>query len=184
MNIWCIQLFQIFQVCCLDISFPDYLRDQSIHQKDSWQYSLAKLMKSWLILCWRRTIFNHCSRRSYWPFWMVLQIVFRMAFSHLPGGLGHFADSNSIPQSLTTTFHLVLTVAIQLTYLPLLVGRLFQRCHLSRIDGVLKCSDYMINFTCSPKFHRVVCIYNFRCLRRLQELICLSVSCEDFVLHG
>ena len=28
-----------------------------------------------------------------------------------------------------------------LTYLPLLVERLFQRCHLSRIDEVLKCGD-------------------------------------------
>ena len=27
---------------------------------------------------------------------MVLKIVFHMALSHLPGGLGHFADSNSI----------------------------------------------------------------------------------------
>ena len=36
---------------------------------------------------------------------MVLQIVFRVAFSHLPGGLGHFADCNSIPVNRTTTFH-------------------------------------------------------------------------------
>ena len=68
-----------------------------------------------------------------------------MAFSHLPGGIGHFADSNSIPWSQTTTIHPVLTVAILLTYLPLLVGRLSQRCHLSRIDEVLKRGDSMIN---------------------------------------
>ena len=66
-----------------------------------------------------------------------------MAFSHLPGGLGHFADSNSIPYSLTTTFHPVLIVATLLKYLPLLVERLFQQCHLSRIDEVLKCGDSM-----------------------------------------
>ena len=36
-------------------------------------------------------------------------------------------------------------VAILLTYLPLLVERLFQRCHLSRIDEVLKCGDSMKN---------------------------------------
>ena len=29
--------------------------------------------------------------------WMVLRIVIRMAFSHLPRGLGHFEDSNCIP---------------------------------------------------------------------------------------
>ena len=59
---------------------------------------------------------------------VVLQIVFHTAYSRLPGSLGHFADSNSIPKSLTITFHPVLTVAILLTYLPLLVGRLLQRC--------------------------------------------------------
>ena len=75
---------------------------------------------------------------------MVLQIVFRMAFPNLPRDLGHFAESNSISQSLTTTFHQVLTVAILLTYLPLLVERLFQLWHLSRIDEVLKCGDFMI----------------------------------------
>ena len=46
---------------------------------------------------------------------------------------------------MTTTIHPVLTVAILLTYLPLLVGRLSQRCHLSRIDEVLKRGDFMIN---------------------------------------
>ena len=76
---------------------------------------------------------------------MVLQIVFRMAFSRRPGGLGHFADSNRIPWSQTTTFHPVLTVAILLKCLLLLVERLFQRCHLSRIDEVLKCGDSMTN---------------------------------------
>ena len=74
---------------------------------------------------------------------MVHQIVFHTVFSRLPGGLGQFADGNSMPQNLTTTVHPVLTVAILLTYLPLLVGRLFQRCHLSRIDEVLKCGDSM-----------------------------------------
>ena len=72
------------------------------------------------------------------------QPLLHKVLSHLPGGLGHFADSNSIPWRLTTTFHPVLTVAMLLTYLPLLAGRLFQRCHLSRIDEVLKCGDSMI----------------------------------------
>ena len=75
---------------------------------------------------------------------MVLQIVFRVAFSQLPGGLGHFADCICIPLNRTTTLHLVLTVTILLTYFPSLVGRLFQRCHSSRIDEVLTCGDSMI----------------------------------------
>ena len=49
--------------------------------------------------------------------WMVLQIFFHMEFSRLPRGLGHFADSNSIPSSQTTTFHPILIVAILLKYL-------------------------------------------------------------------
>ena len=84
-----------------------------------------------------------------------------MAFSHLPGGLGHFADSNSIPQNQTATFHLVLIVALLLMHLLLLVERLFQRCHLSRIDEVLKRGDSMI------KLHMLYQIP--------------SVSCKDFV---
>ena len=64
--------------------------------------------------------------------------------SHHPGGVGHFAHGNSILYS-RTTFHPVLTEAILLAYLPLLVERLFQRCHLSRIDEVLKVCDSMMN---------------------------------------
>ena len=47
---------------------------------------------------------------------MVLQIVFHTEFSHLPGSLGHFADSNSIPWNQTTIFHPILIEAILLTY--------------------------------------------------------------------
>ena len=102
-------------------------------------------MNSRLIFRWRQMIlFNHCSKKYHFALWMVLQIVFRTAFSRFPRGLEHFADRNSIPKSLTTIFHPVLTVAILLTYLPLLVERLLQRCHLSRIDEVLKCVDSMI----------------------------------------
>ena len=95
---------------------------------------------------------------------------------HIEGGLGCFADSNSIPQNRTTTFHPVLTAAILRKYLLLLVERLFQRCHLSLIDEVLKCGDsHDKKFTCFPKFNRVVCIYNFRSVRRLQEF------CQTFL---
>ena len=75
---------------------------------------------------------------------MVLQNVFHAVFSYLPGGLGHCADSNSIPLNLTITLHPVLTVTILLMYLPSLVGRLFQQCCLSRIDEELKYGDSMI----------------------------------------
>ena len=61
--------------------------------------------------------------------WMVLQIVFHMASSRRPRGLGRFADSNSIPWSQTTTSHLVLAAATLLKSLLVLVGQLFQLCH-------------------------------------------------------
>ena len=74
---------------------------------------------------------------------MVLQIVFHREVSNLPGGLGYFANSKSIPQSQTTTFHPILIVAILLKYLLLLVERLFQQCHSFRINEVLKFDDSM-----------------------------------------
>ena len=76
--------------------------------------------------------------------WMVLQIVLRTACSRLPGGLWHSADNNSILWNLTTTFHPVLIVEIPLKSLLLLVEWLFQRCHSSWIDEVLKCGDSLI----------------------------------------
>ena len=76
---------------------------------------------------------------------MVLQIVFHTEFHHLPGGLGHFAENSYIPWNRPAIFHPILIVAILLTYLPLLVERLFQRCHLSRIDEVLKFGDSMLD---------------------------------------
>ena len=48
-NIWRIQLFQIFQVCYQNISFPNSSHDQLIAKKDSCLYFLAKLMNSCLI---------------------------------------------------------------------------------------------------------------------------------------
>ena len=46
-----------------------------------------------------------------------------------------------------------------LTYLPLLVGRLFQRCHSSRPSEVLRCGDSMI------KLHRISQIPS-NCMKR------------------
>ena len=43
-------------------------------------------------------------QKEYWTFCLVLRILFQMGFSRLPGGLGHFADSNSIPWNPPTIF--------------------------------------------------------------------------------
>ena len=112
---------------------------------------------------------------------MVLQIVFRKEFSSLPGGLGHFADSNSIPQNLTTTFYPVLIVAILLKGLLSLVEPLFQRCHLSVTDEVLKGGDSMINLHMLSQIpSSCLCIQLSVCVMVPR----IFVSCEDFVLHG
>ena len=79
---------------------------------------------------------------------MIFSVAPKKIIGHLNGsshrlsyGLGHVADSNSIPRSQTTTFHPVLIAAILLKYLLSLFERLFQQRHLSRIDEVLKCGD-------------------------------------------
>ena len=74
---------------------------------------------------------------------MVRRIVFHQVFSHLPGSLQHFTNSRSIPLNQPTTFRPSQITTVQQTYLLLLIGRLFQRCHLSRIDEVLTCGDSM-----------------------------------------
>ena len=48
---------------------------------------------------------------------MVLRIAFHKEFSHLPGSLGHLADSNSIPQNHLTIFHSSPIATIQQTFL-------------------------------------------------------------------
>ena len=75
----------------------------------------------------------------------VFQSVFHTEFSRLPGGLRHFADSNSIPLNQPTICHPILILATLLKYLLSLVVRLFQQCHLSRVDEVLKFHDSMID---------------------------------------
>ena len=76
--------------------------------------------------------------------WMVLQIAFREEFSHLPGGLGHCADSNSIPKKHPTIFHPSLIATRHRTFLLTLFVRLFPQCLLPRIDEVSKYSDSKI----------------------------------------
>ena len=49
-------------------------------------------------------------QKEFLALWMVLRIFFHVEFCRLPGGLGHFADSNSIPQNQPTIFHRILIV--------------------------------------------------------------------------
>ena len=82
--------------------------------------------------------------------WMVLQTDFHLAFFHQPTSLGRFANSNSIPWSVTTTLYLVLKLAKLLTCLPFIVERLFHRCHFGL--GSMKCWNAVIpwfEITCS-----------------------------------
>ena len=68
---------------------------------------------------------------------MVRRTVFRVEFSHLPGGLGHFADSNSIPWNQPTIFHPDLIATILQTYLLSLCVLLSQQSHfVSDLCGV------------------------------------------------
>ena len=91
---------------------------------------------------------------------MVLQIVPHTVFSHLPRGLGHFADSNSIAQNQRTIFHPSQIATILQMFLPSLFVQLFQQCRSSRIDEVLKFGDSMINL------HRICKIpMNCQCRR-------------------
>ena len=76
---------------------------------------------------------------------MVVQTVIHKESSHLPGSLGHFADSNSIPQNLTTTYHPIVIAMIPMKYRLSLFVRLCQQCHVSRIDEVLKFDDSMVD---------------------------------------
>ena len=117
---------------------------------------------------------------------MVLQNVFHTAFSLLPGGLGHCADSNSIPLNLTITLHPVLTVTILLMRLPSFIGRLFQQCDLSRIDEELKCGDSMIKTSHALPNSIKLSVYTTfgACDGAKNFSKFFSVSCEDFVLHG
>ena len=84
---------------------------------------------------------------------------------------GRFADSNSIPQNHPTTFHPIPIAAILLKYLLSHVVQLFQQCHLSRIDEVLKFDDAMIDLykICQTP---VNCQYQWLLFffRRLEEL--------------
>ena len=119
--------------------------------------------------------------------WMIFQIVFHAVFSHLLGGLGCFADSNSIPKNRTTTFHPVLIVAILLKCLLFIL-----RTALSAMPvvsdrwEVLKCGWFhdKTSHTVPNSIELSVCT-TFDlcdCSKTFDQLF--SVSREDFVLHG
>ena len=76
---------------------------------------------------------------------MVPRVALHKEFVHLPRNLGHFADSNSIPQNQTTTSHPSLIVITQQMFLLLLFLLLFPQCRLSRIDEVSKYDGSMVN---------------------------------------
>ena len=89
-------------------------------------------------------------------------------FSRLPGGLGHFADSNSIPQNQPTIFHSILIVTVLLKLLLLLFVPRFQQYHLSRIDEVSR-------FDVSTIFlHRIFQI-PFNCQVKKKKLLASTV---------
>ena len=75
---------------------------------------------------------------------MVLQITVLHVIYHLPGGLGHFAENKCIPQNQPIIFYPSLIATVPQTSHLLFCVPLFQVCHSSRIDRVLKFSDSKI----------------------------------------
>ena len=95
-HIWCIQRFQIFQVCSQEISFPNSPRDH--HRQESYQEILSCQIDEFSTdLSVKTDDIQPLLQKELLALWVVLQIVFHTEFSRLPGGLGRFADSNNIP---------------------------------------------------------------------------------------
>ena len=66
------------------------------------------------------------------------------SFSHLPGGLELFADSNSIPENQPTIFHPGLIATVQQSSLLLFCEPPSQQYHLSRNGEALRYNDSRI----------------------------------------
>ena len=134
--------FQFLNVCDQNLSFPSSLRN---HYVSGGTYHVKLSYRIGGSLDWSFAEigdFQPLRQKGLtWPSKMVVQIAVRKVVSHLPGGLGHFADSNSIPQNQPTIFHEILIAAILLKILLSFVARLFQQCHSSRIDDFLKCDS-------------------------------------------
>ena len=150
-NSLCIQLFQIFEISCQNISFPNS-PPRIAHSLERYQAILSQQIYALLIhLLLKSDEIQPLLRKELLALGMVLQTVFHKEFSHRPGGLGRFADSNSIPKNQTTIFHPILIVAT-LKCLLSVVEWLSQRCHLSRMDEVSKCSDSMLDLQMISRF--------------------------------
>ena len=80
----------------------------------------------------------------------------------------------------------MLVVAIMLKYLLSLFVRLFQQCHLFRIDEVLKFDDSMTDFLEDvPNSYELYVLMAFGlCDGSSTFRKPFSVSCEVFALHG
>ena len=67
---------------------------------------------------------------------MIPQIFVHFEISRLPRGFGHFADSNSVPWNLTTTFHSIQIAIIRLMTILSPDAQLILQFRLFLIDEV------------------------------------------------
>ena len=96
---WSVHLFQFFNLCDYNVSFPDSSRVQCIAEKYTWQDFCTELMQSRLVFCRNRVIFGHCSKRYY----LSVESAFRTAFLY-----GVFPSDNfdlEMISQIATTFH-------------------------------------------------------------------------------
>ena len=95
-------------------------------------------MQSWLISHRNRMTVNHCFGENCWDFEWSAELPYVKWFTICQEVL-------NISQ-IAKAFHSnspILILAILLKYFPLFFEPLFQRCHSSQIDGVLKFDDSM-----------------------------------------
>ena len=114
-------------------------------------------------------IFNHCSKKDYWPFEWFSKSSFIRSLPISQAVLDVSQMAIAFHRIKTTIFHPILSVTL-LQHLPSLVERLFQQCHVSRIDGVLKCDDSMISLHKICQIPRIVRFNDFRLFGRLEKL--------------
>ena len=151
------------------ISFPNSHRDQLTAKKRKLWYFLAELTNYWLIFWWGWLIFDQCSKRKNWPFEWFSKSSFVRCFPICQEVL----DLSKIAMA----FRRVWPPPFIQSWLEQFCWRTFLHSAYCSVSfafclGSMKCWSAVIpwlNLTCSPKFHRVVCIYNFRWLRRFQE---------------
>ena len=123
--------FPILECLQPDFLFSKFTPRLMQKGKICWQNFLAKLMKSRQVSCRYRIIFNHRTKRNYWPFEWFSKSSFIRCFPISKEVL----DISQIAIS----FHTIGPPPFIQSW------RLFQRCHFSPIDEVLKCGDSMKN---------------------------------------